>query len=55
MSASIRLTQKWDKETVVNFPLGYLFDDEEPNRKKWLGVAYDVNNIIEVLKNLKNF
>jgi hypothetical protein len=29
-----------------------LFDDEEPNRKSWAGKSYDVNNIIEVLKNL---
>lgn len=27
-----------------------LFDDEEPNRKNWKGVAYDETNIIEVLK-----
>ena len=31
---------------------GILFDDEEKNRKNWKGQAYDVNNIIEVLKNL---
>ncbi len=29
-----------------------LFDDEEPNRKAWTGKAYNVNNIIEVLKSL---
>lgn len=29
-----------------------LFDDEEPNRNNWAGKSYDVNNIIEVLKNL---
>lgn len=27
-----------------------LFDDEEPNRKNWKGVAYDETNIIETLK-----
>ena len=27
-----------------------LFDDEEPNRNNWNGKAYDVNNILEVLK-----
>ena len=27
-----------------------LFDDEENNRKAWTGKAYDVNNILEVLK-----
>lgn len=29
-----------------------LFDDEEKNRTDWTGCAYDVNNILEVLKNL---
>lgn len=27
-----------------------LFDDEEPNRKNWKGIAYDETNIIETLK-----
>ena len=27
-----------------------LFDDEKPNRDNWTGCAYDVNNILEVLK-----
>jgi len=27
-----------------------LFDDEEQNRKAWTGKAYNVNNILEVLK-----
>lgn len=31
---------------------GILFDDEEPNRNNWNGIAYDVNNIIEVLRAL---
>ena len=31
---------------------GILFDDEEPNRKAWIGTAYDVDNIVEVLKKL---
>lgn len=31
---------------------GILFDDEEPNRNEWDGIAYDVDNIIEVLKKL---
>lgn len=31
---------------------GILFDDEKPNRDNWQGVAYDVDNIIEVLKEL---
>lgn len=32
---------------------GILFDDEKPNRDNWIGTAYDVNNIIEVLKGLE--
>ena len=31
---------------------GILFDDEKPNRDHWGGTAYDVNNILEILKNL---
>lgn len=31
---------------------GILFDDEEQNRANWNGKAYDVQNIIEVLKSL---
>ncbi len=38
------------KSNVVDKPNGILFDDEEPNRKNWKGVAYDVDNIIETLK-----
>lgn len=37
------------QNTVLN-PMGILFDDEEQNRKNWKGVAYDVDNIIEILK-----
>ena len=29
-----------------------LFDDEEQNRNAWGGKAYNVNNILEVLKNI---
>lgn len=29
-----------------------LFDDEEKNRHYWTGKAFDVNDIIEILKNL---
>ena len=29
-----------------------LFDDEKPNRDGWIGKAYDVNNILEVLNTL---
>lgn len=31
---------------------GILFDDEEKNRLEWNGTAYNVSNILEVLKNL---
>lgn len=40
------------KQNIVNNPLGILFDDEEPNRKNWKGTAYNVENILEVLKDL---
>lgn len=40
------------KQTIVDNPLGILFDDEEQNREKWLGTAHDVDNIIEILKSL---
>lgn len=35
------------KESIED---GILFDDEQRNRENWKGVAYDVNNILEVLK-----
>lgn len=31
---------------------GILFDDEEKNRLEWNGTAYNVSNILEVLRNL---
>lgn len=31
---------------------GILFDDEKPNRDRWTGTAYDVENILEVLRSL---
>lgn len=40
------------KQNIVNNPMGILFDDEEPNRKNWKGTAYNVENILEVLKDL---
>jgi hypothetical protein len=40
------------KENYCNNPLDILFDDEERNRENWNGVAYDVNDIIGVLKQL---
>lgn len=53
---------KWDaihivpygtpKEQFCTSATDILFDDEERNRNNWTGVAYDVDNIIEILKNL---
>lgn len=52
----------WDRITIVpygtpkqnycNSPFDILFDDEAKNRDNWTGIAYDVQNIMEVLKNL---
>ena len=52
----------WDRITIVpygipkqNFcetPFDILFDDEARNRDNWTGIAYDVRNIMKVLKNL---
>jgi hypothetical protein len=41
------------KQEVVQFATGILFDDETPNRNNWVGTAYDVQNIIEILKGLR--
>jgi hypothetical protein len=41
------------KHEVVEFGTGILFDDEIPNRNNWTGTAYDVQNIIEILKGLR--
>ena len=53
---------KWDAIHIVpygtpkqNFcgnPLDILFDDEARNRENWTGRAYDVKNILEVLKEI---
>ena len=40
------------KSTAVNTQGGILFDDEEKNRTEWNGTAFDVDNIIEILKAL---
>ena len=50
----------WDRITIVpygtpkqNFcenPLDILFDDEAKNRDNWIGRAYDVQNIMEILR-----
>lgn len=39
-----------DKNIVNTGKADILFDDEEPNRNNWNGVAYDAENIIEILK-----
>ena len=51
---------KWDRVTIVPYgtpkqnycgnPLDILFDDELRNRINWVGRAYDVQNILEILK-----
>ena len=40
------------KHEVVEFSGGILFDDELRNRALWTGRAYDVDNIINILKRL---
>lgn len=40
------------KASVVNFPMGVLFDDEKPNREAWNGEAFDVDSILEILRTL---
>ena len=40
------------KSRVIEYADGILFDDEEKNREEWCGIAFDVDNIIEVLKGL---
>lgn len=52
----------WDRITIVpygtpkqNFcgnALDILFDDEERNRNNWTGRAYDVQNIMEILREI---
>lgn len=41
------------KQEVVEIVGGILFDDEKPNRSNWIGTAYDVDNILEILKGLR--
>ena len=40
------------KQNFCENPLDILFDDEAKNRDNWTGRAYDVQNIMEILKNL---
>ena len=52
----------WDRVTIVPYgtpkqtfcesPLDILFDDEERNRNNWTGRAYDVQNILEILREI---
>lgn len=52
----------FDKVNIVKYGLekdnfrhtenDILFDDEEHNRKNWGGISYNVDNILEVLRNL---
>lgn len=41
------------KESFAKSESDILFDDEKRNRDNWTGKAYDVNDIIEVLKGLR--
>ena len=41
-----------DKNVVRRNETDILFDDEEKNRIEWKGIAYNVNNILEILKTL---
>jgi hypothetical protein len=41
------------KHSIVEYADGILFDDEIQNRTNWTGTAYDVDNIIEILKGLR--
>ena len=51
---------RWDYINIVPYgtpkqmfcenPLDILFDDEERNRNNWTGRAYDVQNIMEILR-----
>ena len=53
---------EWDRITIVPYgtpkenycesPLDILFDDEAKNRNNWTGRAFDVENIMEILKEI---
>lgn len=40
------------KETFCETPFDILFDDEEKNRENWNGIAFDVDDIMGILKTL---
>ena len=53
---------EWDRITIVEYgtpkenfcetPFDILFDDEEKNRENWNGIAFDVDDIVGILKTL---
>ena len=40
------------KQTFAKTENDILFDDEEKNRNDWTGIAFDVNEIIEILRGM---
>ena len=40
------------KQNFCHNPLDILFDDEERNRNNWTGRAYNVENILEILREI---
>lgn len=40
------------KENFCETPFDILFDDEEKNRESWNGIAFDVDDILGILKTL---
>ena len=40
------------KEQFCETPFDILFDDEEQNRENWNGIAFDVDDIVGILKTL---
>ena len=40
----------YNKAAFADGEQDVLFDDEDKNREEWRGVAYDANNILEILK-----
>ena len=40
------------KENFCESPFDILFDDEEKNRENWNGIAFDVDDILGILKSL---
>lgn len=40
------------KHNIVGYPNGVLFDDEVHNRNMWTGTAYDVQDIVGIIKEL---